>query len=65
MNIVLAVTILISLSCVAFNRIVTLYNIKYKKDILSYEVNAALVVAFISTLVFILEFLFSPFNIIL
>ena len=65
MNIVLAVTILISLSCVAFVRIVALYNIKYNKDILSNETNAALVVAFISTLVFILEFLFSPFNIIL
>jgi hypothetical protein len=65
MNIVLAVTILISLSCVAFSRIVILYNIKYKKDILSNEANAALVVAFISTFVFILEFLFSPFSIIL
>ena len=65
MNIVLAVTILISLSCVSFFRIVALYNIKYNKDVLNNETNAALVVAYISTLVFILEFLFSPFNIIL
>ena len=65
MNIVLAVTILVSLSCVAFFRIVALYNIKYNKDVLNNETNAALVVAYLSTLVFILEFLFSPFNIIL
>ena len=65
MNLVLAVTILISLSCVTFVRIVSLYNIKYNKDVLNNETNVALVVAFISTLVFIIEFLFSPFNIIL
>ena len=65
MNIVLAVTILISLSCVAFVRIVALYNIKYNKDVLNKETNVAVVVAFLSTLLFILEFLFSPFNIIL
>ena len=65
MNIVLAVAILISLSCVTFIRIVALYNIKYNKDVLNNETNAALVVAFISTLVFVIEFLFAPFNIIL
>ena len=65
MNIVLAVTILISLSCVTFIRIVSLYNTKYNKDVLNNETNAAVVVAFISTLVFIIEFLFSLFNIIL
>ena len=65
MNIVLAVTILISLSCVTFVRIVSLYNIKYNKDVFNNETNLALVVAFISTLVFIIEFLFEPFNIVL
>ena len=65
MNIVLAVTILISLSCVTFIRVVSLYNIKRNKDILNNETNAVVVIAFISTLVFIVEFLFSPFNIIL
>ena len=65
MNIVLAVTILISLSCVAFIRVVALYNIKYNKDILNNETNAAVVIAFISTLVFIVEFIFAPFSIIL
>ena len=65
MNIVLAVTILIALSCVAFIRVVALYNIKYNKDILNNETNAAVVIAFISTLVFIVEFIFAPFSIIL
>lgn len=65
MNIVLAVTLLISLLCVTFIRIVALYNIKYNKDVLNNETNAAVVVAFIATLVFIVEFLFEPFNIVL
>ena len=65
MNIVLAVTILIALGCVSFVRIVSLYNIKNNTNILDNESNLALVIAFIATLVFIVEFLFSPFNIIL
>ncbi len=65
MNIVLAITILVALAAATFVRCVSLYNIKYNTNKLDNVSNIAILVMYISTLIFIVEFIFSPFNIIL
>lgn len=65
MNLVLAVSILLALGCAAFVRIVCIYNIKYNKDILSKTTTIGVYTMFISMFIFIIEFMFNPFNIIL
>lgn len=65
MNIVLAITILVALSSSAFVRCVALYNIKNKTNKLEKTSNIIVLIMFISALIFIIEFLFEPFNIIL
>ena len=65
MNIVLGISILVALASTSFVRCVSLYNIKNNTNKLDNASNIAILVMFISTLVFIIEFIFSLFNIIL
>ena len=65
MNIVLAVSILVALFCAAFVRCVSLYNLKYMKNIFEKTTVVMLIILLISTIVFVVEMLFNPFNIIL
>ena len=65
MNIVLGISILVALAATCIVRYISLYNIKNNTDKLEKTSNIAMTVMFISTIIFIIEFLFSPFNIIL
>ena len=65
MNLVLAISIVVALASALFVRCVALYNIKNNTNKLDNSSNIAILVMFISTLIFIVEFIFSPFNIVL
>ena len=65
MNIVLAVTIIVALGCAAFVRIVCIYNIQNGTNKLSKSTDIATGLMFLTSALFFVEFLFSPFNIIL
>ena len=65
MNLVLAISIVVALASALFVRCVSLYNIKNNTNKLDNISNIAILVMYISTLIFIVEFIFSPFNIVL
>lgn len=65
MNLVLGTTIVVVLASALFVRCVALYNIKNNTNKLDNLSNIAILVMYISTLIFIIEFIFEPFNIIL
>ena len=65
MNLVLAISIVVALASALFVRCVALYNIKNNTNKLDNLSNIAILVMYISTLIFIIEFIFEPFNIIL
>ena len=65
MNIVLAVSIIITLSCVLYVRVTCLLAIYNNVKVNDKLQNCALLIGTLSFIVFIIEFLFNSFNIIL
>ena len=65
MNLVLAVSIILVLGCTLFVRVVCLYNIQRGTNVLSKSTNVVLIIATISLIVFIAEFVFNVFNVII
>ena len=65
MNIVLAITIIIALGCAAVVRGICFYNLHKGTNKADTLTDVLVVLMFLSTLVFAIEFLFNPFNIIL
>lgn len=65
MNIVLAISIIVCLGCVAFIRGVAAYNVMKGKNRFSKSSFVAAIIAFVSLVVFAIEFIFGVFNIII
>ena len=65
MNIILAISIVVALASALFVRCVALYNIKNNTNKLNNMSNISILIMYIATLLFIIEFIFEPFKIIL
>ena len=65
MNIILGISIIMCLLCVMLVRILCLLAIHNKTVLNDKVTNTLLIVATVSMILFFIEFLFSPFNIIL